>query len=221
MPPKSKKNNRGASKRFAYVPTPVDANENGPQEVPASAGANDGNVDPMLSGRSAGQRRPVVQAPVPHDDDLPEEEDGLMEGHADLDVPENEAVNCKRSKVIGTLSDEEEESMVEWLRAHPEMYNKKMKAYKDSHKKEALWRKKAEDLGKDVEVLRVWYRSLRTRLGRLLKTKSGQADPEVTERDRWILGSQEFLRVHILAVTRRPLVSVSIGLSFAQSHCKF
>ena len=48
--------------------------------------------------------------------------------------------------------------------------------------------KKAEDLGKDVEVLRVWYQNLHTCLGPLLKTKSGKADPEVTERGGWSWG---------------------------------
>ena len=99
MPPKSKKNNGGASKRRVYVPMPVDANESGPQEVPASAGANDGKVDPILSSRSAGQRRPVMQAQVPHDDDLPEKEEDLMEGHADLDMPENETINVNETRL--------------------------------------------------------------------------------------------------------------------------
>ena len=115
----------------------------------------------------------------------------------------------KRRKVSATLSAEEEGGMVEWLRQHPEMYDKRMAQYKDQHRKEFLWQQKTPEMGKNVTVLKVWYKSLRTRLGKLMKTKSGQAAEEMTDCNRWILTSLEFLRVHIEHVHRRPLVSVS------------
>ena len=57
--------------------------------------------------------------------------------------------------------------MVDWLEENPVFYNKKMNAYKDTAKKERLWREKAAELGKDVVELKTW-----TRFGRLKKKKS-------------------------------------------------
>lgn len=105
---------------------------------------------------------------------------------------------------------------MEWLREHTEMYDKRMTQYKNQQRKESLWQQKADEMGKDVTVLKVWYKSLRTRLGKLMKTKSGQAAAqEMTDRDRWVLTNLEFLRVHIERVHRRPLVSVSTSISFS------
>ena len=55
------------------------------------------------------------------------------------------------------------------------MYDKRMALYKDQQRKEFLPQQKAREMGKDVTVLKVWYKSLRTRLEKLMKTKSGQA----------------------------------------------
>lgn len=119
----------------------------------------------------------------------------------------------KRSKVSPNLTREEEEAIVEWLREHPEIYDKRKAEYKNQQKKESLWKQKADEMGKDVTVLKVWYKSLRTRMGKLMKTKSGQATTELTDRDNWVLTELEFLRVHIERVHRRPLVSVSIAFN--------
>lgn len=128
---------------------------------------------------------------------------------SELSEGANKAKRKKKDKVVGSLTAVEEESMVEWLREHPEMYNKKLQDYKNIQKKEALWQEKAQEMGKQVQVLQVWYKSLRTRMGKLMKKKSGQGDEELTDRDKWILSNLVFLKVHILAVHRRPLVSVS------------
>ncbi|CAG2220759.1 unnamed protein product [Mytilus edulis] len=56
----------------------------------------------------------------------------------------------KRSKLHTDLTLEEEQNMVEWMEAHPILYNKKMTTYKDTGKKERMWLEKAEELGKSV-----------------------------------------------------------------------
>ncbi|WAR09965.1 hypothetical protein MAR_035041 [Mya arenaria] len=61
--------------------------------------------------------------------------------------------------------------MVDWLREHPLLFNKKLSLYKDKGKKDALWAEQARKLGKEVVLLTVWYRSIRTRYGKLARPK--------------------------------------------------
>ena len=97
--------------------------------------------------------------------------------------------------------------MVEWIQGHECLYNTKLNVYKDKQKKDKLWNDKAEQMGTTSQTLQVWYRSLRTRYGRL--QKSGQGATEMTKRDEWVLGQFSFLKTHIYEVQRRTVVSVS------------
>ncbi|KAH3892627.1 hypothetical protein DPMN_016748 [Dreissena polymorpha] len=63
--------------------------------------------------------------------------------------------------------------MVEWLKEHPMLYNNKLSSYKDKAKKDALWNEQAVLLEKDVSILHVWCRSLRTRFISSSSTISG------------------------------------------------
>ena len=91
---------------------------------------------------------------------------------------------------------------------HPEIYNKKLTAYQYKAKKDAAWAERAARLAKSVAFLLVWYRSIRTRYGKLAKMKSGTG-AEQTEKDAWILRRFHFLHPHIHEVKLRNLVSVS------------
>ncbi|XP_024859656.1 uncharacterized protein LOC108230484 [Kryptolebias marmoratus] len=119
----------------------------------------------------------------------------------------------RKEKVTAMLTEEEEQSMVEWLVGNPILYNRKLKNYKRTTRKEALWREKAEEIGKDVLILKTWYTSLRTRYGRLKKLCSKHESPELTERDFWILGCFEFLRPHIIEVQRRRMKKEKVGVN--------
>ncbi|KAH3771301.1 hypothetical protein DPMN_172615 [Dreissena polymorpha] len=99
--------------------------------------------------------------------------------------------------------------MVEWLIAHPNLYNKKLNGNKETQKKEYLWREQANLLGKAADIIKTWYSSIRTRYGRLIKTRSCAPDEELTERDSWILREFGFLQPHIIEVNKRTAVSVS------------
>ncbi|XP_014675988.1 PREDICTED: uncharacterized protein LOC106815965 [Priapulus caudatus] len=114
----------------------------------------------------------------------------------------------RKNKFYSFLTEEEEQSMVDWLTENTVFYNKKMKAYKDMTKKEFLWREKAAELGKDVAELKLWYSSLRTRFGRLNKKKSGQEDVEMTERDEWVYNHFQFLAPYIHEVQPKTTVSM-------------
>ena len=78
--------------------------------------------------------------------------------------------------------------MVEWLVDNPVIYNKKMRNYyKDTSLKERQWDDKAAEIGKDKVELQTWYKSVWTCCGRLRKKVSVAEDPELTDRDRWVL----------------------------------
>ncbi|CAH1232574.1 Hypp468 [Branchiostoma lanceolatum] len=123
----------------------------------------------------------------------------------------------RKDKTVATLSEPEEEIMLEWLRKHPEFYNRRMMEYKNVQRKETLWREKASDMGKSVEHLKTWYRSMRTRMARLLR-KSSKPNEELTERDTWVIENFIFLRKHIEAVHRRPMKSVTQRPAPTASH---
>lgn len=57
--------------------------------------------------------------------------------------------------------------------------------------------------------INTWYKSLRTRYGKLKMKKSGDGAAELTDRENWLLQKFTFLDGHIHRVKTRPLVSVS------------
>ena len=177
-------------------------------------------------GRGRGSAKTVREPPAPEvheeqreeaSDERPEEIPVSTE-NSDTEREPGPNKRQKKDKVAALLTEDEEHSMVEWLESNPILYNKKLKTYKDTSRKEALWREKANELGKDVVLLQTWYTSMRTRYGRLKKLRSGQEPPELTERDAWILRCFDFLKIHIVEVQKRTMVSVSI--SFASVHIR-
>ena len=140
--------------------------------------------------------------------DTPQPDDPAIESQFDVEESRN-VLQQKRRKMQTDLTEDQEQAMVEWLSAHPILYNKKLKGYKETQKKEYLWSEQANLLGKDVGVIKTWYSSIRTRYGRLKKTRSGAPDEELTERDSWILREFGFLQPHIIEVKKRTAVSVN------------
>ncbi len=59
--------------------------------------------------------------------------------------PDQMKKRIKRTSVI--LTDADEALVVEWLADHPLMYNKKIKEYEETDKKEKLWEELGEELG--------------------------------------------------------------------------
>ena len=115
----------------------------------------------------------------------------------------------KKSKSV-SLTEEQEVALAEWMRSHPELYSKGLKAYKDTAKKNRLWDEKAQELDLESGVLlRTWYDSVRTKVGKMTKEKSGSASKELTERDQFIMSNFGFLRDHIARVRGRTACSVS------------
>lgn len=86
--------------------------------------------------------------------------------------------------------------MADWIRDNECLYNKKLSSYKDGQK-DKLWSDMATQPDEEVDILQMWYRSMRIRYGKLLKEKSGDGAPEYTEWDEWIMRKFAFLKSHI------------------------
>ena len=99
--------------------------------------------------------------------------------------------------------------MVEWLKNHPLFYTKTMKEYKDIAKKVNLWNEKANELNiEGGSMLKTWYNSIRSKVGKITDTKSGSAARTLTDRDQFLLANFGFLAPHISRVTGNPACSV-------------
>ena len=103
----------------------------------------------------------------------------------------------KKKKKPLTLNSEQEEDFINWLKEHPELYDKGKKEYRDVEKKNKLWEDKAAAMEVNVSDLRTWFDSMRTRYGKLTQTKSGQGAKVLTYRDKWVLTNFDFLKGHI------------------------
>ena len=103
------------------------------------------------------------------------------------------------------LSDSDEEAIVEFIKQHKELYDKRHKKFKDKHRKEGLCERLASSRNLSVNTVMKWYETQCTRYGKLTQTKSGQAAEKSTERQTWLKDSFSFLQGHI----RRKGVSKS------------
>lgn len=160
--------------------------------------------------RGTGRASKVRQTtPPPRSPSVPSNADSDTQSAASSNVAEQHSLP-KRSKLTKSdLTPQEEEIMAEWLRENPQIFNKKLGAYKEKGKKDAAWNDQAHVMGKDVRILRVWYKSIRTRYGRMTNPKSGAGAADRSERDLWILDKFKFLQAHIHPVQPRTVISVS------------
>ncbi|CAH1263034.1 Hypp2615 [Branchiostoma lanceolatum] len=95
------------------------------------------------------------------------------------------------------LNEEEEEALAEWIRIHPEFYDRANRGFKGKEAKEELWMEKGRELGVDYDLVKRWYQSMRTRYGKL--SEEGYKEKEhLTFRERWIIQRFGFLDGHII-----------------------
>ena len=57
------------------------------------------------------------------------------------------------------FTDKEEDSIIDFLQNHPEIYNKEHERYADKYHKEALWVEIATELKLDANDVKRWYTS--------------------------------------------------------------
>ena len=101
---------------------------------------------------------------------------------------------AKRARVCATFTDSQENAIVEFVKEHPEMYDKEHGRFHDRQRKEALWPEISAELKLQPFDVRRWFESQRTRYGKLSKLQSGQAPREMTKRQSWVYQQMGSLR---------------------------
>ena len=94
-----------------------------------------------------------------------------------------------------------------------------MTAFKDGQKKKHLWADKAEEMEVESgEMLMTWYRSIRTRISKMLKeeSKSGAKFMKRTDRDKFLDSNFCFLRECIIRKEGRSAVQLKMKSTLAQ-----
>ena len=104
-----------------------------------------------------------------------------------------EDIECHSSakRARATFTDSQEISIVEFVKQHPELYDKEYPRFHDRNRREALWAEISAELKLQPFDVRHWFKSQRTRYGKLSKLQSGQAPREMTKRqsgstNRWV-----------------------------------
>ena len=120
---------------------------------------------------------------------------------------------AKRARVCSTFTDSQETAIVEFVKEHPELYDKEHARFHDRQKKEA--ETSAELKLQPFDVTR-WFKSQQTRYGKLSKLQSGQAPREMTKRQSWVYQQMGFLKTHI----RRKGASRSSGFEASPNTSK-
>ena len=124
----------------------------------------------------------------------------------------------KRKKMSPVyLCDEQKRRLGKWVQEHPFLYYKGLLEFKDVRKKSSLFEAKARSLDPPLTgtQLSTWLRSIRTRYGRLMKVKSGQAVRDLTAREKWILSEFSFFGRHIV----RQKKPKTLGLREVREMC--
>ena len=87
--------------------------------------------------------------------------------------------------------------MLEWLRENEYLWRKGHRLYRDTKKKQAAWRDKAESLGYTAEVLLGWWKHMHSWYGKLHLKKSGQAAVKLTDRETYVMAKCPYLQGEI------------------------
>ena len=83
------------------------------------------------------------------------------------------------------------------MKEHLELYDKENARFHNRHMREALWAKISAELKLQPFDVRRWFKSQRTRHGKLSKQQSGQATREMTKRQSLVYQQIGFLKTHI------------------------
>ena len=134
------------------------------------------------------------------------EEEEIEEHPAIKEAVEQEEEKCeediechssaKRARVCATFTDGQEIFIVEFVKQHPELYDKEHPRFHDRTRREALWAEISVELKLQPFDVRRWFESQRTCYSKLSKLQSGQAPREMTKRQSWVYQQMGFLKTH-------------------------
>ena len=137
-------------------------------------------------------------------------EERTEEGLDETEITEEACEEYKRSeddpefhssangaRVCATFTDSQEISIVEFVKQHPELYDKEHPHFHDRHRREALWAEISAELKLQPFDVRRWFESQRRHYGKLSKLQSGQAPRDITKRQSWVYQQMGFLKSHI------------------------
>ena len=119
------------------------------------------------------EERPAIEEAVEQEEERCEED---IECHS----------SAKTARVCATFTDSQEISIVEFVKLHPELYDKEHPRFHDRTRREALSAEISAELKLQPFDVRRWFESQRTRYGKLSKLQSGQAPREMTKRQSWV-----------------------------------
>ena len=105
-----------------------------------------------------------------------------------------------RKTLQRTLTQDEEDDLVAWLRENSFLFDKSSAGFKYKEKKNSTWAAKEAELGlRPGDLSTIWYPNMRTQYSKLIKVanKSGSGAAQRTARQQWLLDSFEFLRPYL------------------------
>ena len=111
----------------------------------------------------------------------------------DTDIESTQSRQKKGQMESISLSDSDEEAIMEFVKHHRELYDKTNDSFRDKQKKERLWETLAATRNLPLNTVKKWFETQRTRYGKLTQTKSGQAAEKSTEQQTWLKDSFSFL----------------------------
>lgn len=118
-----------------------------------------------------------------------------------------------------TVSEEHEDDVLEWLRENEYIWRKGHRQYRDTKKKQAAWKDKAESLGYTAEVLLGWWKHMHSWYGKLHLKKSGQAAVRLTDREKYVMAKCTFLEGEIRHRQAAPLRPLSLSQPTDSQAC--
>ena len=119
-------------------------------------------------------------------------------------------VKKRAKKTQFCLDFQEEQLMCDFLRENAMIWDIKKTDYRRVDKKAKLWEDQGKAMGKSVEHLQGWFKSLRDTHTRLDKNKSGDGAPEMTEREQWVKANFGYFKT-VVRHRAEPVNSVSIN----------
>ena len=123
---------------------------------------------------------------------------------------------AKRARICATFTDSQKTAIGDFVKEHPELYDKEHARFHNRQKKEALWAEISAKLKFQPFAVRRWFECQRTRYGKLSKLQSGQEPREMIKRQSWAYQQMGFLKTHI----RRKGASRSSGFEASPNTSK-